>query len=470
MEQVGEGGGAEVDQGDSRRAQEVDEHVVGVDVAVQHAAAVQAGEHARELAADLDNLAVVEPDLVAGQAEAGRGYARGAGHGDVGLLGLGGVVEEARQAGDVEQGQQLGLAFEAEDVVRVRRAQELEREVVAAAAVVGEVHLPLGAGAEHADELVAAVEARGGAPLGVGVADRREGAAQLGGALGAVAGLEREGGGEDQAEVGRRVAAVVDLVQRAQWLDPRELAGEQLVEGDAEAEHVEALVGGGEAGLEREVAGRADRQAHRGAAARLGDEAGGVAVALGDAGEAEVDQLDAHGVTVLGEHDVAGLDVAMDEALAVDRVEGVGDLDPDLDDLPPRQRARGDQALAEVRAGEQLEGHVQVPAPAVVGLVIAAVGEHPHDRRVLHVGQHLGLADEAALQLVVVAAQQLDRHDRAQLLVAGAGHHRLAAGADRLEQDEAVAEAGARGDPAVGARRRAQGRRRRSARGRRSRG
>ena len=43
-------------------------------------------------------------------------------------------------------------------------------------------------------------------------------------------------------------------VQRAQRLDARELPGEQLVQRGPEAEHVEALVGGGEAGLERLIA------------------------------------------------------------------------------------------------------------------------------------------------------------------------------------------------------------------------
>jgi hypothetical protein len=83
---------------------------------------------------------------------------------------------------------------------------------------------------------------------------------------------------------------------------------------------------------------------------------------------------------------------------------------------------------------DQLEGHVHVVA-------LAAVGEHPHDRRVLHVGEHLGLAGEAALQLRVARAQQLDRHDGPQLLVARRGDHGPAAGADVLEHDEAVPEA-----------------------------
>ncbi|HRI06524.1 MAG TPA: hypothetical protein PKW35_01840 [Nannocystaceae bacterium] len=145
------------------------------------------------------------------------------------------------------------------------------------------------------------------------------------------------------------------------------MSGAELVEGDAEGVEVEAGIGGDEAGFGGDVAGGADdATAVGGARRRFGarDEGGreevGDAVVGGvcrrgivggrddggrqDRGDAEVDELDAGAASgALEGDDVAGLDVAVDDAGAMEGDEGVGDLEGDLEGVAP-----GEGAAAEV--------------------------------------------------------------------------------------------------------------------------
>jgi hypothetical protein len=135
----------------------------------------------------------------------------------------------------------------------------------------------------------------------------------------------------------------------------------------------------------------------------------------------------------VGEHDVRRLHVAVDQALAVGGVQGVGDLDPDLQHLPPRQRTGPRQMLAEVRALDQLEDGVGF-------IPVAVVGQDPHDRGVVHAGEHHGLLGEAAPEVRVPRAQQLDRHEPVELPVARPHDHSPAADADAVQEVKTTPE------------------------------
>ena len=76
--------------------------------------------------------------------------------------------------------------------------------------------------------------------------------------------------------------------------------------------------------------------------------AGNVYGRLSRLGQAEVEQF----CSALGEHDVAGLQIAMNDAAAMSLVESVGDFDPDFKGLAKRQGAatqsRGESLALEV--------------------------------------------------------------------------------------------------------------------------
>ena len=91
------------------------------------------------------------------------------------------------------------------------------------------------------------------------------------------------------------------------------------------------------------------------------------------------------------DHDVLGLDVAVDDAPRVAVLEGLGDLDPDVHDVAERQRPCG-RNCAQVRALDQRHHEEQRP------LVTAEVVDR-HDGGVVHLGDDLRLALEALLGL-----------------------------------------------------------------------
>ena len=155
---------------------------------------------------------------------------------------------------------------------------------------------------------------------------------------------------------------------------------------------------------------------------------------LGDrAGDAEVDDLD---LAVAADQDVAGLDVAMDEAARVRRGERAGDRRGDPGGLPRRERTAPAQDRGEVLAVDEL--HDDVRAGRVLPVVVR--------RDDVRVGQRrgrLGLLAEAGREVrvaQVLGSQELHGHVAAELRVHGAEDGRHAALSEQLDQSVATAE------------------------------
>jgi hypothetical protein len=167
-----------------------------------------------------------------------------------------------------------------------------------------------------------------------------------------------------------------------------------LVEERTEREDVGPRVGLGALELlGRHVLERAQDRPRGGERPRLGRQRGRVRECGGPgsgAGEAEVEELRPG----LREHHVAGLEVAVHDALLVRGGEGLRDLRPELHHLVERQRALL-QAIREDLALEQLH-HQEVR----VGLV--ADVEERADVGVVEGGDRLGLALEALAALLVL--------------------------------------------------------------------
>ena len=140
------------------------------------------------------------------------------------------------------------------------------------------------------------------------------------------------------------------------------------------------------------------------------------------------------GALLARDHDVRGLDVAVDDAARVAVVERVGDLDPDVHDLAEVQRLVPDQPqqVRALRDGHDEEERALVP-PEVVDR---------HDRRVVHLGDELGLALEALLDLgrQVRRGDELDRDLAVQERVARAVDDAHAAASELPEDLVAVGE------------------------------
>ena len=198
-------------------------------------------------------------------------------------------------------------------------------------------------------------------------------------------------------------------------------AGGELVEHDAEGVEIGAAV---------------DFFAQRLLGRHVGDGAGDAALA-GDAdgaladGEAEIDELDRGGAGAVGEEDVGGFEVAVDEAVLVGVAEGFAELGGELDGFFEGFGF----AFLEARAFDQLHdevGHV---------LVLADVVDGDHVR-VAEGGRGAGLAEEALAGVadLVVGAEDLDRHRALEVRVPGAEDDAHAAAADLLVEAVAVGE------------------------------
>ena len=255
-------------------------------------------------------------------------------------------------------------------------------------------------------------------PMG-GVGDRpaqpdgREVAAELvGGLVPGVAGLG-QGVEDDGVDVlgellgeprrrDRRLAHVLVGDGDRAVAGERRPAGQQLEEHAAGGVQVGARVDGLALGLlGREVLRRADD------GLGLGHRRVGVGHRAGDA---EVHDLDG---AVVGDHDVRGLDVAVDDAVAVAVGEGVEDPLGDAEGLGRRQRAALGEDLAQGPAVDVLhddEGHLDLGAPALDEGVLAVVVDGD-DGGVVEPGGRLGLAPEPGDERLVageVAAEHLD--------------------------------------------------------------
>ena len=211
--------------------------------------------------------------------------------------------------------------------------------------------------------------------------------------LGALAGVLLEAAQHDVLELladlgperARRLRDLVDdaVEDRLDLAREGRLADEALVEDDAERVDVGAAVEGPRGDLLGREVGHGPHERAGLGQARLGR---GV-------GEAEVHHADAHARAALlaRHHDVGGLDVAVDDSPRVAVVEGLGDLDADVHDLAEAQRLVADQAQQGRPADERHDEEERALVPAEV--------VDRHDRRVVHLGDELGLALEALLEL-----------------------------------------------------------------------
>ena len=191
--------------------------------------------------------------------------------------------------------------------------------------------------------------------------------------------------------------------------------GQQLVENDAEREHVGAAIGGLALHLlGSHVVGRAG--AGHGVAAF---------VAMGDAGDAEIE----HARLRAADHeDVGRLDVAMDHALRMGKGQRVGDPAHDQRRLRRRGAPAFAAQLAQVAALQQLHRDV--------GAVVADAGvEHGDDVRVAQPAGGARLVDEErveglALFLVDLDVERLDGDQPRQQRVVRREHRAEAAAAE----------------------------------------
>ena len=186
-----------------------------------------------------------------------------------------------------------------------------------------------------------------------------------------------------------------DLRQRAAAKRP--LIGEQLVEHDAEREHVGAPIDGLLADLlGRHVVRRA-----------AGNVVAGLRVVLmGDARDAEVE----HARLGAADHeDVRRLDVAVHDTLAVRVGKRVGDAAHDQRGLHRRRLPAFLTQLAQVAALQQLHRDV--------GVVVADAGvEHRHDVRMAQAGSGARLVEEERVERGALLGRDLEiqRLDRDQ--------------------------------------------------------
>jgi hypothetical protein len=215
---------------------------------------------------------------------------------------------------------------------------------------------------------------------------------------------------------GRRHVLVDDHAQRLDGIRALEggQAGEDLVEHGAERVDVALL-----ADLRDLARGLLGRHIARGAddGARHGD----LRMALQRLGEAEVHDV---GLAVLVEHDVVGLDVAVDDAARVGVLDGAGDLREDGGGL-----GGGELLAREAAAVDELHrDHVLVAD--VADLVDA------DDARVAQRGGGLSLAAEAdELLLAAGAEEDLEGDPAAQGAFPRLIDHAHAAAAELLDED-----------------------------------
>ena len=235
----------------------------------------------------------------------------------------------------------------------------------------------------------------------------------------AVVGVARQGLLSDRGELGRGLgadgvdgleAAVDDLqeqVDRGLAVE-RHLARQDLVEHDAQRPYVRTFVDRLEVALGL-LGAHVHRRAEQGAvvgrgeaAARVGGACARVARVVGDGGFVAAQVLgvlglgqapvEYDGLAELADHDVLGLDVAVDDAAAVRVRDGVAEVGVVADELHARAQAvafDGLQRGGEVAAAHDLHRVVEGAVGAGAELV------HGHDVGVLELAGEARLAQEA---------------------------------------------------------------------------
>ena len=191
---------------------------------------------------------------------------------------------------------------------------------------------------------------------------------------------------------------------------PQQAAERIQVRARVEVAGLGALFGRGVGGRPAEAARLSERRhGHR-----------GLGLGVGAAGEAEIDDLEQVPTRrrqramarvrrrELHHHDVRGLEIAVDDALLVDRLETARDLLGESQRLPGRHRAplaAGSQPVVERHAVHELHRVKQAPR-----LVVQV--EHRGDIRVDHARRRAGLADEKLLDLGARDAGRMDDLER----------------------------------------------------------
>jgi hypothetical protein len=240
---------------------------------------------------------------------------------------------------------------------------------------------------------------------------------------------------EEIVELGRHVRA--DLAEARRLLErdlreqrdgvaadegraPREAAEEHAAERVHVRARVDATRGAGL--LRRHVRGRAEREAG----------AREVAAVVRHARDAEVEELRAQRITPR-EHDVAGLQVAVDDAARVRRAERLGDALREAERVRERERLAA-EASVEVLAVDPLHREERLAVREhAVGVVL-------HDRRVIERGEHVGLAGEARDGGRRRVVEDLHGDARARRAIVGLPDDAHPAAAGEAREDEAVAD------------------------------
>ncbi|MEI2613620.1 MAG: hypothetical protein V9G21_00890 [Methylotenera sp.] len=266
------------------------------------------------------------------------------------------------------------------------------------------------------------------------------------GAAQSLAGVDRGQAGD---QVGERGGQAVDEAAEVRELAGREV-GDQRVAGDAvvregtgeqlvqhEAERVEVGLLAERVALPQ-LGGHVERCAGEFVAAgRLDGGVAGLGREVENAshpGDPEVDQL---GLAGAGEHDVGGLDVAVQHALAVHRGQAARESEADLEDRAPGQ---GGHHLGQADAVDVLGGDVRL------ALDLADAVDRG-DVRVVHAGERAGLGEQAraALGALLGVAQELERDGPVEQRVVAEPHRTHAALTEQADQPEVVEDL-ARGD------------------------
>jgi hypothetical protein len=270
---------------------------------------------------------------------------------------------------------------------------------------------------------------------------------------------------ERLGELLRREVAIVGLLLERLHDDVREAGGEALarhalVERDRRLRHVELDVLHRRLRVVRELAGQdlvQDRRERVDVAARvellalrllgrheLGrpehhallreHDAARAKLALGHLGETEVEHLrEIPAAVLVGEEDVLGLQVAVNDAEAVGLVQGAADLHQDRDGSLVRERTLLADDLVQVLAVQELHHDVE---RAVLQL---AVQEHLHGVLVRQVAHRPGFAAEAGRQVLPVrelGVKDLHRDEPVERRLRGSVDRAHAARADLLLDQE----------------------------------